>query len=61
MTDYATGATNSTVGSIKETVGAATGDRSLQAGGVVDQIKGAVQKRLEAFIDEHPDFQTALH
>ena len=29
---------------VKEGVGAATGDRSLQAGGIVDQVKGAIQK-----------------
>lgn len=55
MNDYATGATNSTVGSVKETVGAATGDRSLQAGGVVDQIKGAVQKGLAPGVDGQPE------
>ena len=44
--DTATGAANDIAGRVKETAGSVTGDRSLQAGGIVDQVKGAIQKTL---------------
>lgn len=44
--DTATGTANDVVGRVKETAGSATGDRSLQAGGIVDQVKGAIQKTI---------------
>lgn len=44
--DTATGTANDVAGRVKETAGAATGDRSLQASGVVDQVKGAIQKTI---------------
>ena len=44
--DTATGTVNDVAGRVKETAGAATGDRSLQASGIVDQLKGAIQKTL---------------
>lgn len=44
--DTATGTANDVIGRVKETAGAATGDRSLQAGGIVDQVKGAIQKTI---------------
>lgn len=44
--DTAAGTANDVAGRVKETVGAATGDRSLQAGGILDQVKGAIQKTI---------------
>ncbi len=44
--DTVTGTVNDVTGRAKETVGSATGDRSLQAGGIVDQVKGAIQKTI---------------
>lgn len=44
--DTATGTANDVLGKVKETAGAATGDRSLQAGGILDQVKGAIQKTI---------------
>ena len=44
--DTATGTANDIAGRVKETAGSATGDRSLQAGGIVDQVKGAIQKTI---------------
>jgi uncharacterized protein YjbJ (UPF0337 family) len=44
--DTATGTANDVAGRVKETAGAATGDRSLQADGIVDQVKGAIQKTI---------------
>ena len=44
--DNITGTVNDVTGRTKETIGSATGDRSLQAGGIVDQIKGAIQKTI---------------
>lgn len=44
--DSITGHANDITGKVKETVGSATGDRSLQAGGIVDQVKGAIQKTI---------------
>ena len=44
--DTATGTANDVAGRVKETAGAAAGDRSLQASGVVDQVKGAIQKTI---------------
>lgn len=44
--DTTTGVANDVTGKVKETAGSVTGDRSLQAGGIVDQVKGAIQKTL---------------
>ena len=44
--DTATGTANDLTGKVKETTGSVTGDRSLQAGGIVDQVKGAIQKTI---------------
>lgn len=44
--DTLTGTANDLTGRAKETVGSATGDRSLQADGIVDQVKGAIQKTI---------------
>lgn len=44
--DTATGTANDVAGRVKETAGSVTGDRSLQAGGIVDQVKGAIQKTI---------------
>lgn len=44
--DTTTGTANDIAGRVKETAGAATGDRSLQADGIVDQVKGAIQKTI---------------
>ena len=44
--DTATGTANDVAGRVKETAGAATGDRSLQADGIGDQVKGAIQKTI---------------
>lgn len=44
--DTATGTANDVAGKVKETAGSVTGDRSLQAGGIVDQVKGAIQKTI---------------
>lgn len=54
MSDAFTGEINDVTGKVKETAGAATGDRSLQAGGVVDQVKGAVQKAIAPGVDGQP-------
>jgi uncharacterized protein YjbJ (UPF0337 family) len=43
--DRAKGALNKGKGVIKENVGKATGDRSTQAAGKVDQAKGTVQSK----------------
>ena len=42
-------------GKVKETVGAATGDRSLQAGGMIDQVKGAVRRGMATGPDGQPE------
>jgi uncharacterized protein YjbJ (UPF0337 family) len=55
MSDAITGELNNVTGRVKETAGAATGDRSLQAGGVVDQVKGAVQKAIAPGADGQPE------
>jgi uncharacterized protein YjbJ (UPF0337 family) len=44
--DSITGHANDLTGKVKETAGSVTGDRSLQAGGIVDQVKGAIQKTI---------------
>ena len=44
--DTATGTANDVAGRVKETAGSVTGDRELQAGGIVDQVKGAIQKTI---------------
>lgn len=44
--DTIAGTGNDIAGRVKESAGAATGDRSLQTGGVVDQVKGAIQKTI---------------
>lgn len=44
--DSVSGTANDIAGRAKEAVGSATGDRSLQAGGIVDQVKGALQKTI---------------
>jgi uncharacterized protein YjbJ (UPF0337 family) len=44
--DTAAGTGNDIAGKVKETAGSVTGDRSLQAGGIVDQVKGAIQKTI---------------
>ena len=46
--DTIRGEINSTLGEAKEGLGKATGDTTMQAGGVVDQVKGAIQKTLGA-------------
>lgn len=54
MTDTLTGDVNSVTGKVKETVGAATNDRSMQADGMLDQVKGAVQKAMAPGVDGQP-------
>ena len=54
MADALTGTANSVTGKVKETAGAATGDRSMQTGGMVDQVKGAVQKAMAPGADGQP-------
>lgn len=54
MADALTGDLNQLGGKVKETAGAATGDRSLQAGGVFDQLKGAFQKATAPGVDGQP-------
>lgn len=44
--DKIAGVGNDLVGTAKENVGEATGDRSLQAGGILDQVKGAIQRTI---------------
>ena len=44
--DTIAGTGNDIAGRAKESVGSMTGDRSLQANGIVDQVKGAFQKTL---------------
>ena len=46
--DSIRGDLNSSVGQAKEGLGKATGDTTMQAGGVVDQVKGAIQSTLGA-------------
>ncbi|MFL0413042.1 CsbD family protein [uncultured Sphingomonas sp.] len=55
MTDALTGDINTVTGKIKETAGAATNDRSMQAGGMFDQLKGAVQKAMAPGADGQPE------
>ncbi len=43
-TDTLSGAATDTSGKIKETLGGAIGDKSLQSEGAVDQLTGTVQK-----------------
>ncbi|BCA62033.1 CsbD-like [Sphingomonas sp. HMP9] len=43
-TDTLSGAATDTSGKIKETLGGALGDKSLQSEGVADQLSGTVQK-----------------
>jgi uncharacterized protein YjbJ (UPF0337 family) len=54
--------TDKAKGKVKETVGAATGDRSLEAEGKVDTLKGKVKEGIEDVkrvikdkIDEHKE------
>ncbi len=54
MTDALTGDITTIGGKVKETTGAATGDRSLQASGMFDQLKGALQKALAPGADGRP-------
>ena len=54
MTDALTGDVNQIGGKLKETAGAATGDRSMQAGGMLDQLKGAFQKATAPGADGQP-------
>ena len=44
--DKIAGVGNDMIGTAKENVGDATGDRSLQAGGILDQVKGAIRKTI---------------
>lgn len=44
--DTLRGEVNTTGGKIKEDVGSVTGDRSMEAGGLIDQVKGAFQKTI---------------
>ncbi len=44
--DTLSGATTDISGKIKETVGGAVGDKSLQSEGVADQLGGTVQKTI---------------
>ena len=55
MTDTLAGDTNQLTGKVKETAGAATDDRSMQAGGMLDQVKGTVQKALAPGADGQPE------
>lgn len=43
-TDTLTGAANNVGGKVKETLGGAIGDRSLQSEGAADQLDGTIQK-----------------
>lgn len=45
-TDTITGTANTATGQAKEAAGAATGDTSLRAGGILDQITGTIQKTI---------------
>jgi uncharacterized protein YjbJ (UPF0337 family) len=54
MTDALNGDLNAVTGKVKETAGAATGDRSMQAGGMLDQLKGSVQKAVAPGADGQP-------
>ncbi|WP_085808962.1 CsbD family protein [Sphingomonas sp. TZW2008] len=54
MVDAVIGDLNNVTGKVKETAGAATGDRSLQASGIVDQVKGAFQKATAPGVDGQP-------
>lgn len=55
MTDALTGDINTVTGKVKETAGAATSNRSMQAGGMLDQLKGAVQKAMAPGVDGQPE------
>jgi uncharacterized protein YjbJ (UPF0337 family) len=50
-TDIVDGAATRIGGQIKETVGGAIGDRSLQADGAADRVAGSVQQALGEAID----------
>ncbi|WP_066775822.1 CsbD family protein [Sphingomonas sp. CCH5-D11] len=54
MADALTGDINTVTGKVKETAGAATNDRSMQAGGMFDQLKGSVQKAMAPGVDGQP-------
>ncbi len=54
MTDALTGDITTISGKVKETAGAATGDRSLQASGMFDQMKGMVKKAMAPGADGRP-------
>ncbi|PND71692.1 CsbD family protein, partial [Escherichia coli] len=45
---------NTVTGKVKETAGAATNDRSMQASGMLDQLKGSVQKAMAPGADGQP-------
>ena len=54
MADALTADLNNVTGKVKETAGAATNDRSMQAGGMFDQLKGSVQKAMSPGADGQP-------
>jgi uncharacterized protein YjbJ (UPF0337 family) len=49
--DRIVGAAKEIKGSIKETIGKATGDAKLEADGKVDKVEGKVQKAVGGFKD----------
>lgn len=54
MADALTADVHTMTGKVKETAGAATNDRSMQASGVIDQLKGSVQKAMAPGVDGQP-------